>query len=155
MSKFWAVILLCALARDSRARNETDTEMDMFRLPSHVRPKSYDLRIEPNFRGENSTFTGVVKIEFETKNADNTVLLNVKDLNVTAVTMMSYRGQIKKNVTVNRYEVSEKNEQLTIFLEKTLLTNYNYVITILYTGKIRDDLTGFYLSSYDESNSTM
>lgn len=153
MTKFWAAILLYALA-SAAPEDGGKKKMDTFRLPTHVKPMSYDLKIEPNFRGANSTFAGEVKIAFKTDEATKEVTLNIKDLHVTGVIVTDITRKVLRPVNVTGVTLSEENEQFTVTVQRPIIVNRDYLMTISYEGKIRDDLTGFYLSSYDESNAT-
>lgn len=85
-----------------------------------------------------------------TLNADG---LNITQIDVTDTTNTSTPiaiGVIGFNFVV-------KNEQLKIHLDTPgLIADRVYEVRIVYSGKLRDDMTGFYKSSYidEESHST-
>jgi len=127
-------------------------KMNVFRLPDNTKPVSYDLQIVPNIVGINSTFGGKVKIEITAVEQTNSITLNLKDLTVTAVSVNDIK--LNRSIDVVNYEYLTDNEQFKINLKTTLLAKRNYLVAIEYAGKIRNDLSGFYLSSYDTSNGT-
>lgn len=52
------------------------------RLPSYTVPVHYDLRLYPDFYGENAEFYGNVTIEIDIKQATRYLLVHIKKLNV-------------------------------------------------------------------------
>lgn len=146
-----ASALLFVLAWGSGVRGD---KMDVFRLPGNSKPTSYNLKIVPSMNGINSTFKGVVKIAFSTSETTEKITLNLKDLTVTNVTVVDVGGNFPRNVEVRDWIYDTKNEQFAFLLKQKIIANRKCEVTISYWGKIRDDLTGFYLSSYVESNET-
>lgn len=129
--------------------------MDVFRLPTDTKPESYDLRFEPKFDGINSTFTGLTKIVVAVLENTRTVTLNLKDLNVTNVTVVDITNAPRnRDLVVKDLAYVAKNEQFEIRLSQNLPKGRKLLVTIAYWGKIRTDMSGLYLSSYDEGNVT-
>lgn len=147
------VIIVRFLVRDSICgQSYGELISDVIRLPDTTRPKSYDVSFVPNFKGPNSTYSGVAKIVVSASLATDAITLNIgKELNVTDVTVTRI-GDGDEPIGVTEYR--EINEQFNIQLDQLLVTNRSYAVTIRYTGRFRNDRTGFYLSSYDEDNDT-
>ena len=61
--------------------DDLHTGSDPYRLPRHVIPTRYDLRLEPDLKA--ATFTGRVSITLTVKQETETILLNATDLLIT------------------------------------------------------------------------
>lgn len=155
MMKFaFSVILFVLVRGSSSGQNDAVQDMDVFRLPKTSFPTFYELQFTPKFNGVNSTFSGVTKIDINVIVSTKVITLNIKDLTVTDVKIYDIVGEQPKLVTVENWINVEKNEQLEIHLEKKAIANRKYQISIEYNGKIRTDMAGFYLSSYEEDHVT-
>lgn len=135
--------------------------MDVFRLPGTTWPESYNLLLVPNLNGTYSTFRGLVKIVVMANASAEMVTLNLKDLDVTTLSVEqiddSGGGSPPRNassITVTGWDCVPKNEQLVIRLGTAIVPGRRYLITVSYTGPIRDDQSGWYLNSYDEGDVT-
>lgn len=148
--KFAFSIILCALI--SRGAFEQQNEDKNFRLPANTKPVFYDLQFYPIFDGVNSTFTGIAKITFNANTADDVIVLNLKDLIVNNVTVTDVNT--RKKYLIKSKDDKPNDEQYKITLDKSYIKGRNYEVTITYGGKIRNDMTGLYLSSYKEGNQT-
>jgi aminopeptidase N len=59
------------------------TELDPYRLPRHVVPRRYDIRLEPNLT--EAAFEGRVVIEADTVEATRLIVLNARELDIQSV----------------------------------------------------------------------
>jgi aminopeptidase N len=144
-----ASIFLCALACVPLA----PAEEQRTRLPVGItEPVSYDLTFMPTLKGAGSTFTGRADIVVDVRTNTETVTLNLKDLTVTNVSITDVRTGKDVAVKDVRYRVAD--EQVEILTIRPLLQTRRYRLSIQYGGAIRTDMTGLYLSSYQESNET-
>lgn len=141
--------LSCALAR-GHGQNDGSRTMDVFRLPDNTRPVAYALQFEPDLK--NAAFNGTAEIVFWTNSPSKTIVLNQKELNVTDATVRDVRT--RRIIAVDRIEHVAKNEQLVLHLRSYTTAQRTFVLTVSYAGKLRTDMTGFYLSSYKENNAT-
>jgi len=128
----------------------------VFRLPDNTEPISYKLRIKTIIDPENNDFkfTGDVTITIRAKTTTEELILNADGLQITKVEVM---GPNASTVAVRSQSLSVKNEQLKIQLDQPgLIADQVYDVQITYSGQLRRDMTGFYLSSYtdEESQST-
>lgn len=153
MLKLAVVIFLYALARSSCDQGDGDQKMDVFRLPDTTKPDSYELKFTPNFDGFNSTFNGEAKINITVIKSTNVITLNLKDLNVTDVRITDISSSRLRDIPVIELKNIIKNEQIEIYV-KTIPADRKFEVRILYNGKIRNDMSGLYMSSYQESNTT-
>jgi aminopeptidase N len=121
------------------------------RLPTDTRPESYELRfVLPDLDGTESTFAGVTKITVAVLRTVDAITLNLKDLEVTNVTVTDVK--LCRDVVVRELEYRSGDEQLEIRLGRPVLADRNYSVTVSYGGRIRTDDTGLYKSSYAEGD---
>lgn len=150
-----SVLLLFAGVRGLFGQGDGAQKMDVFMLPDATKPISYELQFTPNFDGKNSTFSGVANITVFSLKQTNVITLNIKDLTVTNVTIEDVKKKgWQRFVNVSKLVNVEKNEQFEIYLQKEVPMGRNLLVSIVYNGKIRSDMSGLYLSSYEENNST-
>lgn len=147
LTTFYSSKGLLALAGDTN--NVNDGPSEAYRLPDTTEPVSYELRITPTIR-ENS-FRGQVDIVVRAKQYTTEVILNSKDLIVSSV---SWFQDLKTNRTtaIKDYVYEERNERLVVKLEKSILPSRLYKFTIIFSGILREDYTGFHKYFYDSGN---
>jgi len=147
LTTFYSDKGLVAFAGDTN--NVNDGPSEAYRLPDTTEPVSYDLRITPTIR-ENS-FRGQVDIVVKAKQYTTEVILNSKDLTVSSV---SWFQDLKTNRTtaIKDYVYEERNERLVIKLEKSILPSRLYKFSIVFSGILREDYTGFHKYFYDSGN---
>lgn len=135
---------------DTMAENGTG-QMDVFRLPGDVFPESYTLKVATDFA--NLAFSGHVEILIKTVKSTCRLTLNAKDVNVTRVAVVDHKSNAPLDVV--DYYLVDRNEQLIIDLNDTkicVIASRLYIIRIEYNASLRDDMSGYYKSSYKENN---
>ncbi|MDQ1520063.1 MAG: tricorn protease interacting factor [Actinomycetota bacterium] len=110
------------------------------RLPRAVRPGRYDLIIEPDL--EASAFTGSVAIEVTVDEPTREIVLNTRDLDITVAEVEQNGARFDATVTVDGAE-----ERAHIGLPGELGIG-GATLRCSFTGKLHDDLVGFYRSRY-------
>lgn len=131
----------------------SESTMDVFRLPTDVFPVSYTLEIATNF--EDFTFSGHVEIVIQSNASTCQVILNSKELHITSVEVIEHMLNTSLSV-INHYPV-ERNEQYVIVLNETmncLVPDKLYIVKIDFNAIIRDDMSGYYKSSYKDNGVT-
>lgn len=96
-------------------------------------------------------FEGTVHIRVTVRKATNVITfhhgqININKTTITSVTSLDDQQEISSttyNDTTEKYEIR---------LKDPLLEGRNFSINVYYTGKLRDDMIGFYRSSYFDSN---
>ncbi len=128
----WALVMLTA------------TCMWAQRLPDTVIPSHYQLSFEPDLK--KAAFAGTEKIDVEIAKATNAIVLNAVDLTFERVV-------ITQNGATQEAKVSfdPKAEMATLTVEKPLAAGPAQ-IEITFSGKLNDQLRGFYLSKSKERN---
>lgn len=156
MSKyvFFVYFLCLVILRESLGQNNVNEKMDVFRLPAVARPESYSLQFTPTFNGLNSTFSGVTRIiVIPTRRTEN-LTLNAKELELTNVTIYDVGTANPRPIDIISVENVTKNEQVIFHFRRPLIINRRHLVTITYNGKIRTDMSGLYISSYEEGGVT-
>jgi len=112
-----------------------------YRLPRHVVPTHYDLRLEPDL--ETLKFDGSVEVTIEVTQPVEEVVLNAAEVTVTKASVATAGGEILA-ATVSYDEAAER---VTLALEATLGPGIHRLL-IEHTGIINDQLRGLYKSVY-------
>lgn len=140
----------------TRQNNNSDSEqfvMDVFRLPTDVFPVSYTLEVSTDF--ENLAYSGRVEIDIQATAPTCHVILNSKDLRITGIRVVDKK--INTSLKLEEYYLVEKNEQFVVVLNKTskcLSANRLYTLKVEFEAPLRNDMIGYYKSSYKENNVT-
>jgi len=131
--------------------NHANTNGDAYRLPDTTEPVSYELRITPDIK--NNLFSGQVDIVVRAKQYTSEVILNSKDLIVSSVSPFQ---DLKTNwsTAIKDYVYEQRNERLVVKLEKLILPPRLYKFTVMFSGIVREDFTGFHKYIYDSGNSS-
>lgn len=132
---------------------------DNNRLFTTIKPVHYEIIIKPNMK--NFTFKGKVSISIDFSNFINSnfdvgkkFAIHSKNLDITKVMLK----KTNENMIDLNYTINEINEILIIDLDNiNNLNGLNNLETIVinYTGKLNDDLRGFYKSSYITKNNNI
>src|SRR5437773_1194848 len=119
--------------------------VDPYRLPSHVVPSRYDLRLEPDlttlsFRGEETVAVTVTEPTDE-------VVLNAVDLAITEATIANDRGESLRGVPA----MDEATERCRIAFPSRVAPGA-WRLSLRFAGPLNDKLRGFYRSSYKDAS---
>ena len=116
-----------------------------YRLPVTVTPELYIITLTPNYT-DFASFTGEVEIVVTAREGGDNISLHYDDMNIDGREVTNSTGDVLDldedtyNNNTNIYTLNLKNQTLT--------PNETYIIHINYTGFLRDDMAGFYRSSY-------
>lgn len=123
---------------------------DAHRLPADVRPVSYELRVATDFAL--FTFAGRARVTVRADRPTCRVTMNAAaDLRVTGVRVTD--RETGGPLTVAGYRATADDERLTVELNGTdrcLVQSREYAVDVEYDGRLRDDMAGYYRSSYAE-----
>jgi puromycin-sensitive aminopeptidase len=111
------------------------------RLPRHVLPAHYDIRLEPDL--ETLSFQGAVGIDIAVVEATDTLLLNSAEIEVKSFRLSRDGSTIEIAELVS----DEGAERIAFHLGEPLAPG-DYRLEIEYSGTINDQLRGLYKSVY-------
>ena len=117
---------------------------DPYRLPRHVTPTRYELRLEPDL--DNKTFAGHVTITVIVHEPTSEILLNVADLEVTSAAMTDVRGITEKGAI----HLQQERQRCCIRFATTCEAG-TWQLILSFNGTLNDKLRGFYRSTYKDS----
>ncbi|KAL3885521.1 hypothetical protein ACJMK2_025573 [Sinanodonta woodiana] len=125
------------------------------RLPRALEPTLYELHLQPEMYGPDPTaffFTGFVRIHFKCVEDTDKIVLNSNKLSITdgSVIVGALSQGVKSPAYINHTE--DKFWQfLTVHVNGVFLKGNEYFIQMVFTGPLRIDFAGLYLSSYTEN----
>ncbi|CAH1738623.1 aminopeptidase N-like [Aphis gossypii] len=125
----------------------------VYRLPAGVTPVSYALRVDTDM--DNLSYSGGVDIAIVSEVTPKLcrIVLNAKDLRVTDVRVTDVNTGTR--LTVADRWLADDDEQLIVTLEgRCLLPERRYEVAVDFQAPLRDDMSGYYRSSYLEGNVT-
>lgn len=118
------------------------------RLPTHLRPVLYDLKIEPFLEEGNFTFKGRVVIAIKVLEADaKNVTLHSAGLRILSVTIVDKNGTV---IPIAKTAEDEEKHWLIIFTQEALHEGRTISLTIDYEGNLRNDDWGFFYQTYND-----
>ncbi|XP_050580172.1 putative aminopeptidase-2 isoform X1 [Bombus affinis] len=125
-----------------------------YRLPKSFSPLRYNITLSPYFAENNFIFTGRVQIEMEC-NEDyiSHIVLHSSKLEITGLSLQPKHSTSNNENSVSGLRQNNDTETLTIFMKRFIQAK-ELVLDISFTGKLNDDMEGFYRSYYitDEGN---
>ncbi len=116
-----------------------------FRLPRHVIPSHYDIRLELDF--DRLRFDGVVDIQIGVNQSSEEIVFNSADLEYASIELSGTEGLIE----VTDLSFDEEYERATLRLEEAIRPG-TYTLRFIYTGTINDQLKGLYQSVYRDAD---
>jgi puromycin-sensitive aminopeptidase len=121
--------------------------VDPYRLPRHVVPLRYDLRLEPDLA--TATFRGEERITVEVTEATHEIVLNAVELAVTEATIAGGGGEER----AERIGHDAEAERVTLRFAAAVAPG-TWTLRLVFTGTLNDKLRGFYRSTYKDPAGT-
>ena len=126
----------------------TERSANSYRLPQHVTPTRYDLKIEHDLGS--FTFTGKETVALTVRESTSEILLNAVDLQIVNATIendanVMHRGSVEFEPSTERCRI-----RFT-----TALQPGAWRMTLSFTGILNDKLRGFYRSTYKDAEGNM
>ncbi|MBX3344866.1 MAG: hypothetical protein KF806_06080, partial [Nitrospira sp.] len=118
---------------------------DPYRLPHHVRPTHYDLRIEPDLTTH--SFIGHELVTVTVTEPTSEILLNATELDISSA-MVSAEGRQPRTGTV---QMDEEHQRCRISFQQEIPVGI-WFLHLAFRGTLNDKLRGFYRSSYKDSH---
>lgn len=120
------------------------------RLPRHVIPSSYDIKLIPFLMENNFTFIGEVTILIEILEESKNITLHTLDLVIHEVKLALLNGTESKKIEITNKRHDIPHQFFIMETEKILSKGF-YELHFKYEGVLNDDLQGFYRSSYTDN----
>lgn len=121
--------------------------LDPYRLPRHVMPVRYDLRLEPD--RTTATFAGQETIAITVRQTTSEIVLNAVELDIFSAQIEEAPGTAQQA----RIELEESLERCHLRFSAPI-TPGTWQLTLGFTGKLNDKLRGFYRSTYKDEHGT-
>lgn len=139
-------IIILVNAGIVRESNLNDNKVN-YRLPNHVKPMSYDIRLNPHLVPDNFTFDGEVLIHIEILNTTRILKLHTRQLTIDKKDI-SLRTESKSDVyDLTTSDYNNETEMLSLGFDKDLSIGY-YILHLKFTGVLSEKRTGFYRNAY-------
>ena len=123
--------------------DDTPGSLNPYRLPRHIIPHRYDLRLEPDLAA--ASFSGRETIVLTITEATSVIILNAVDLAISSVTL--------EGASSTRLEATVKLEDSTQRCHLTFSQSVapgEWRLHLTFQGKLNDHLRGFYRSTYKD-----
>src|SRR5262245_47230650 len=122
--------------------------MDPYRLPRHVVPTRYDLRLEPDLAA--ATFRGAVTITLTVQEATREIVLNAIELAIDSAVLTDPAEKDSYPAAVTLDEATERC-RLTL---PAPVSPGTWLLRLGFRGTLNDKLRGFYRSQYKDTTGT-
>ncbi|XP_060779905.1 alanyl (membrane) aminopeptidase-like b isoform X2 [Neoarius graeffei] len=127
------------------------------RLPGNLIPESYIVNLRPhlyvklpNATEQNDLFEGNSTVRFKCVNETWTIFLHAVDLRIDQIKVT--HSDTRENIEVASHKLHNDSEFFEILLKKQLMKEHYYDLFTAFRGSLRDDLTGLYISEYQETD---
>nr|CAD7256997.1 unnamed protein product [Timema shepardi] len=130
--------------------SDDTTATPQYRLPGDVIPRSYVIKLIPKLY-DDFVFNGTVEMTTEVVEKTGTVTFHIDDLEIDEDSVVVRNIATDTTVLVINQTFDEVHNFYTLTLDKDLEKGNEYRIIINYNGHHRDDMRGFYRSSYVNS----
>src|SRR5438045_3498936 len=118
------------------------TDANDFRLPAAVRPKAYRLSLDPDL--DALTFKGEVTIELDVKTPTKEIVLHAANLEIADARLGGAALEVRSETA---------RERLTLAAKQPLSAGPASV-AIRFSGKLSEEMPGFYRSTYTRPDGT-
>lgn len=130
-----------------------DYDLGYYRLPNNSQPLSYDLTITTKVDKKDMSFNGKVLIEIEILEKTREITLHANSLDIKKVDMSKIEDD--SNPLIEELEHDYEDKRNFLFLKRkddkpAFEKDSKWQLYIEYTGTVRTDNLGFYLSSYTD-----
>ncbi|KRX35563.1 Aminopeptidase N [Trichinella murrelli] len=132
------------------------------RLPKSVKPKEYILKVQVYYPNSATTlpsdkfftFDGNLTVEIECISSTKNITMNVEEIDIIASSLKLIEKDTKKSIEFSNppFEIENVAQMVTFYPTSELEPNKRYFLSMSYTGKLADDLQGFYRANYTVEN---
>lgn len=120
-----------------------------YRLPNDTKPEAYNIFLATDIDQGKFGFAGSVKINLTILQPTNSITIHARQLKIHSSKLTASEGlQI---IPIKEPLYDPETEFLTFETENVLRQLKQYTLEIEYSGTLREDLAGFYRSSYTKA----
>lgn len=123
-------------------------------LPKSLKPIHYTVELKPLLPPDgNFSFIGRVAINMLCALETRNITLHARNLTLYESTIVVVQDdQERRVVDVEGFSYDDVRQFFIIHLKKSLVAGTAYNVSMNFLGFLNDDMTGFYRSSYNDSN---
>ncbi|XP_034826979.1 glutamyl aminopeptidase isoform X1 [Maniola hyperantus] len=131
------------IQQDLNGANQAESaESNRYRLPTHVRPTNYALRLNPNL--SKKVFEGEVKISLNISKPVKSIFLHANNLDIHYTEVKSINNQ---SIPVISTAMLSTSEVFQVNLKEEIQANTNCELILTFTGRLDKGIVGFYAST--------
>ena len=120
-------------------------EKSELRLSKNIEPTNYDITLEPDLT--NASFSGKASINLKVNKKTNKINFHANDLDIKNIEL-----QLKnKKITPKEVTFQKDLEEITLTFDE-LINPGTIKLSLSFSGKLNDQLRGFYRSTYTKEN---
>lgn len=117
--------------------------LDPYRLPRHIIPSRYELRLEPDL--VTATFQGRESVTLSVTQATTAIVMNAADLSIDSAVLENDQGQRSKG----EIQLDDSAQRCQINFSSGIAPG-TWRLHLLFRGRLNDKLRGFYRSTYKD-----
>ncbi|KAI1107840.1 peptidase family M1-domain-containing protein [Jackrogersella minutella] len=117
-------------------------------LPTNVIPTHYDVTLEPNF--DKFTFEGKVLIDFDVQEESKSISLHTIELDIHSANIKSGDSVVSSSSAI-KYDETKQISKVEL---KEAIPKGKTQLEIKFSGKLNDQMAGFYRSTYKKPDGT-
>ncbi len=133
--------------KDEDMNHDTTGTVDPYRLPRHVIPTRYELRLEPDLA--RATFTGRAVVILTITQPTTTIVMNAVDLAISRADIAGPTGAHQ----AASIELDEPLQRCHLTFAQALVPG-EWTLRLTFQGILNDKLRGFYRSTYKDQSGT-
>ncbi len=122
--------------------------LDPYRLPRHILPTRYELRLEPNLSA--ATFRGRVVVSLTVTQPTTTIVMNASDLDISRAEVRNAEGEFYEASV----ELDGPLQRCRLSVRHTLSPG-EWSLHVSFAGTLNDQLRGFYRSTYKDERGSI
>jgi puromycin-sensitive aminopeptidase len=142
-----ARIAAAKLKGENMILDETPGTVDPYRLPRHVIPSRYDLRLEPDL--DQAIFQGQETVTITVSQPTTVIVMNAAELMISR----AYAENARQQRLHASIELDETLQRCRLTFSEAL-TPGEWRLSIAFKGALNDKLRGFYRSTYKDPSGT-
>lgn len=143
---FNALIVLFIVISISTFARRVHCQSSQNRLSDDVVPKVYDLFIHVDI--DNRVFSGHVAVDVHVNRAVPSIQMHNIGLDINGKVLVDAATNSSLSAESTAIQYDNTTEIMNIVLNRTLVADSDYRITIMFSGRIENDMKGLYMSTY-------